>query len=101
MNPVSGLFGVPNVKEDWIVIEALVRSYIRDNFLFTDNGNLEDDTSFLQEGIVDSTGVLELVMFVEETFDIAVEDEEVVPENFDSVAQLARYVRSKTELVLV
>lgn len=89
------------MKEDWIVIEALVRSYIRDNFLFTDNGNLEDDTSFLQEGIVDSTGVLELVMFVEETFDIAVEDEEVVPENFDSVAQLARYVRSKTELVPV
>jgi acyl carrier protein len=40
-------------------------------------------------------------MFVEETFDIAVEDEEVVPENFDSVAQLARYVRSKTELVTV
>ncbi|RLC79677.1 MAG: acyl carrier protein, partial [Chloroflexi bacterium] len=51
---------------------------------------------FLEEGIVDSTGVLELVMFVEETFGVTVEDEEILPENFDSVTQLARYVRVKT-----
>jgi acyl carrier protein len=77
-------------------IEALIRGYILENFLFTDdNGRLQDDTSFLEEGIVDSTGVLELVMFVEETFGISVEDEEIVPENFDSVGRLARYVRPK------
>lgn len=82
-------------------IETTIKRYIKDNFLFTDNGNLADEASFLQEGIVDSTGVLELVMFVEETFDVTVEDEEIVPDNFDSVAQLARYVRSKRETVAV
>jgi len=79
-------------------IETLINSYILENFLFTDdNGRLQDDSSFLEEGIVDSTGVLELVMFVEETFGTTVEDEEIVPENFDSVGQLACYVRRKIE----
>jgi len=78
-------------------IETLIRNYILENLLFsTDNGQLQDDTSFLEEGIVDSTGVLELVMFTEETFGITVKDEEIVPENFDSIERLARYVRSKT-----
>jgi len=77
-------------------IKTLIRGYILENFLFTDgNGRLKDGTSFLEEGIVDSTGVLELVMFVEETFGIVVEDEEIVPENFDSVERLAFYVRPK------
>jgi len=77
-------------------IETLIRNYILENFLFTDDdGQLQNDASFLEEGIVDSTGVLELVMFVEETFGAAVEDEEIMPENFDSVEQLARYVRTK------
>ncbi|MFQ6101254.1 MAG: acyl carrier protein [Anaerolineae bacterium] len=83
-------------------IETLIRSYILENFLFTDdNGRLQNDTSFLEEGIVDSTGVLELVMFVEETFGTTVEDEEIVPENFDSVEQLARYVRLKVRKAAV
>jgi len=77
-------------------IETLIRNYILENFLFADdNGRLQDDDSFLEEGIVDSTGVLELVMFVEETFGIVVEDEEIVPEKFDSVERLACYVRLK------
>jgi len=77
-------------------IESRIRSYILENFLFTDDGDqLQDDASFLEEGIVDSTGVLELVMFVEEAFGITAEDEEIVPENFDSVAQLTRYVTRK------
>lgn len=79
-------------------IETLIRNYILENFLFTDDGSqLQNDASFLEEGIVDSTGVLEMVMFVEETFGVTVEDEEILPENFDSVTQLARYVRVKTE----
>jgi len=78
-------------------IESQIKTYIQENFLFSDNGyQLADDASFLEEGIVDSTGVLELVMFVEETFGITVEDEEIVPENFDSVGQLAAYIRSKS-----
>ena len=77
-------------------IEPQIRQYLAENFLFSDNGyELEDEASFLEEGIVDSTGVLELVMFVEETFGIAVQDEEIVPQNFDSVSQLAAYVRRK------
>jgi len=77
-------------------VEKQVREYVATNFLFSDNGySLSDDASFLEEGIVDSTGVLELVMFVEETFGVSVEDQEIVPENFDSVSQLAAYIRQK------
>jgi acyl carrier protein len=73
-----------------------VREYVAMNFLFSDNGYpFPDDASFLKEGIVDSTGVLELVMFVEESFGVAVEDQEIIPENFDSVSQLAAYIRGK------
>ena len=76
---------------------APVRQYVADNFLFSDDGyQWSNDASFLEEGIVDSTGVLELVMFVEETFNITVKDEEIVPENFDSVSRLAAYIRCKT-----
>ena len=79
-------------------IENQIKTYILENFLFSDNGyELPEDASFLEEGIVDSTGVLELVMFVEEAFDITVEDEEIVPENFDSVSQLATYIRRKND----
>ncbi len=79
-------------------ITATIRHHILENFLFTDDeSQLQDDASFLEEGIVDSTGVLELVMFVEETFGVAVQDEEIVPENFDSVKQMARYVQRKRE----
>lgn len=77
-------------------IRAQIRRYILENFLFTDDeARLRDDASFLEEGIVDSTGVLELVMFVEETFGIEVPDEEILPENFDSVERLTRYVEAK------
>ena len=79
-----------------IVLEEQIRQYVAINFMFSDDGySLPDDASFLEEGIVDSTGVLELVMFVEETFDLTVEDQEIVPENFDSVGQLAAYIRRK------
>jgi len=77
-------------------VEGMIRTYIAENMLFSDNGYPHSDsTSFLEEGIVDSTGILELVMFVEETFNITVEDEEIMPENFDSVAQLAAYIHRK------
>lgn len=79
-----------------MTIEALIRRFILENFLFSDDGErLHDDASFLEEGIVDSTGVLELVAFVEEAFGIAVADDEIVPENFDSVARLARFIRAR------
>ena len=80
-----------------MTLEQQIRRYIADNFLFSSNDDeLAEDTSFLEEGIVDSTGILELVMFIEETFGITVEDEELLPENFDSVGQLAAYIRRKS-----
>ena len=78
-------------------IEEKIRSFIAENILFSDNGyRHSDDTSFLEEGIVDSMGIMELVMFVEESFGITVEDEELVPDNFDSVSKLAAYVRRES-----
>jgi acyl carrier protein len=81
-------------------VEGMIRAYIAENMLFTDNGYpYSDSASFLEEGIVDSMGIMELVMFVEENFHITVEDEELVPDNFDSVSRLAAYVRTKSPAV--
>jgi acyl carrier protein len=56
---------------------------------------IDEGTSFLDTGLIDSTGVLELVDFLEEQFGIAVEDSELVPENLDSISNLSRYLVSK------
>ena len=78
-------------------IEPHIRQYLAENFLFSDNGyELEDEVSFLEEGIVDSTGVLELVAFLEETWSIEVEDEELVPENLDTLGNITRFVQRKS-----
>lgn len=79
-------------------IEAEVRRYVMDNLLFgrTEVG-LGGDTSFLESGIIDSTGVLELVQFLEETFHVKVEDEDLIPANLDSVNALTRFVETKYE----
>ncbi len=71
-----------------------IHEFIVGNFLFG-SGDLQDDASLMGEGIVDSTGVLELVMFVEESFGIIVVDDEVLPDNFDSVVALAAYLERK------
>ncbi len=81
-------------------VEEMIRAYIAENLLFSDNGYPHSDsTSFLDKGIVDSTGIIELVMFVEEDFNITVDDEELVPDNFDSVSKLSAYIRSKSPVV--
>ncbi len=78
------------------VVEEKLRKYIADNILFSKNGYpYPNDASFLENGIIDSMNVLELVVFVEDHFQIAVDDQDVVPENFDSIARLAAYVQSK------
>lgn len=77
-------------------IKEQIRRYVAENFLFSDNGfELDNDESFLEAGIVDSLGVLELVTFVEEEFNLQVADEEIVPDNFDSVNRLADYINRK------
>lgn len=76
-------------------IKTRVREFIVNNFMFGSSEGIRDDTSFLGEGIIDSTGVLELVTFLEETFDIKVEDEELIPENLDSVDNLVGFLKRK------
>lgn len=72
-----------------------IRTFVVDNFLFGDNESLTDDVSFLDEGIIDSTGVLELVTFLEETFSISVNDDELTPENLDSLNKITAFVDNK------
>ena len=73
----------------------VIRRYIVENFLFGDDSGLEDDTSFLDEGILDSTAALELVGFIEKEFSISVDDEEVIPENLDSILNIVNFLKEK------
>lgn len=73
-----------------------VREFVVANFLFgQDDPTLTEDRSFLENGIIDSTGVLELVAFLEQRFAIAVGDRELLPENLDSIGNIARFVSRK------
>ncbi len=72
-----------------------VRGFVIEHFLFGQAAGLQDNASFLEQGIMDSTGVLELVAFLEETFAIKVADEELLPENLDSVDLICAYVGRK------
>ena len=76
-------------------IAISLRQFIQENFLFGQPLTLAEDDSLLEQGIVDSTGVLELVTFLEDHFTITVEDEELVPENLDSIENLVRFVAAK------
>jgi acyl carrier protein len=78
-------------------IKNTLNQYISDTFIKSQtNKNLTDTDSFFENDIIDSTGVLELVLFLEETFHFRVEDEEIIPENLDSICRLIAYVQSKT-----
>jgi len=72
-----------------------IRAFIMENYLFGNDQGLKDDTSLLDEGIIDSTGILELVSFMEEEFGISVEDEEILPENLDSIKNVVAYLERK------
>lgn len=75
---------------------AKIKNYILENYLFTDDQNaLNDGDSFLQQGIIDSTGILEVIFFLEEEFGVKVADEEMIPENLDSVNNLVAFIERK------
>jgi len=76
-------------------IRTKLRAFIVENFLFGNEDGVKDDTSFLDEGIIDSTGILEMVSFLEEEFSIHVEDEELVPENLGSIDNVVAYLTKK------
>lgn len=72
-----------------------LRNFIVETFLFGQDSGLTDETSFLEQGIVDSTGVLELVAHLERTYGFKVKDEELVPDNLDSINSLAAFIATK------
>ena len=76
-------------------IRSQVKDFIIDNFMFGSGNGLTDATSLLNEGIMDSTGALELIAFLEETFQVDVEDEEMIPENLDSIDNVVAYLGRK------
>jgi len=76
-------------------LKSEIRNFIVENFLYGQENGLEDDISFLEKGLIDSTGVLELVAFVEERYGISLEDEELIPENLDSINRLSAFVKNK------
>ena len=79
-------------------IEQEIRQFLRENFpLSADGIVLERDDSLIEVGVIDSTGVLELIGFIEERYEIEIADEEVLPENLDSIASITRFVGEKAD----
>jgi len=75
-----------------------LRKFIQENFMFgLENIELSGDDSLIGKGLIDSSGVLELIAFLEEKFAITVEDSELVPENLDSINALTRFIETKTK----
>lgn len=77
-------------------IQEALREYIAKNILFAPDGfAYSDNDSFLENGVLDSTGVVEVVAFIEDHFKISVEDAEITPQNFDSISNLTAYISGK------
>ena len=84
-----------SVNRETSQVIAKVRSFVVENFLFGDDAKLQEDTQFLENGIIDSTGILELVGYLESAFEIRVEDDEIVPDNLNSLGNICRYLERK------
>lgn len=85
-------------EELTVSVRAALRRYVLENHLFTDDdAALKDADSFLETGILDSTGIMELILFIEETFQLKVTDDEMAPENLDSIDSLVAYVERKQQ----
>ena len=74
-----------------------VRSFIVNQFLFGEDDGFKEDASFLETGLIDSMGIMELVAFLEKTFLIKIEDHELIPRNLDSLNQIQAFLKSKTK----
>lgn len=84
------------IESNEIEIRKQLKQFIKDNFLLGNDAAINDDDSFMGKGIVDSTGILEVVSFVEETFSIKIEDEELLPDNLDSINNLLTFIKNKS-----
>ena len=76
-------------------IKEQIRAFVTSNFYVANPTSLEDGASLLDQGIIDSTGVLEVIFFIEEIFGIKVEDSEMLPDNLDSIERIANFVARK------
>ena len=77
-------------------VENRIRDYILENYLFTNDQNmLNSSDSFLQKNVLDSTGMLEVIYFLEDEFGIKVQDDEMIPENLDSVNRIVAFLGKK------
>lgn len=76
-------------------IQQQIRIFICTNFYIADTSQLQDDASLLDEGVIDSTGVVEIIHLLETSFGIAIEDSEIVPHNLDSIRAIAAFVVRK------
>lgn len=82
-----------------MAIESKIRDFILENFLFTDDqSELNSNDSFLEKGIIDSTGILEVIYFIEDEFNIKVNDEEMIPEYLDSVDNITNFISRKKQV---
>ncbi len=77
-----------------------IKKFVIDNYLFGEEGKLKNDDSFMETGIIDSTGILELVRFLESTYGIKVADEELIPDNLDSINKIITFIQSKKPTVV-
>lgn len=78
-------------------IQTQVRTFIHTNFYVADPSQLLDDTSLLDTGVIDSTGVIEIIHFLETTFAISIEDQEIVPNNLDSIQRISHFIVRKRD----
>ncbi len=72
-----------------------IKEFIVENFLFGEEDQLELETDFFDKGIIDSTGVIELVSYIEDTFEISIDDEELIPENLSSLENIRVFLQQK------
>jgi acyl carrier protein len=75
-----------------------LRTFVIENFLFGGQDALTDEQSFLETGLIDSTGVLQLVAFLEQSYGIEISDDELIPENLDSIRNISAFLRTKSAL---
>jgi acyl carrier protein len=84
------------IGDGYVSEKEKIRAYILENYLFSDDQSaLADSDSFLDKGIIDSTGILEVIYFLEDEFGVTVDDDEMLPENLDSVDNLISFIEKK------
>lgn len=81
------------------VYETKIRDFIVETFLFGEDNNMKSDDSLLEQGIIDSSGILELVGFMEESFNIKVDDIEITPDNLDTINKITQFLINKSNQV--